>query len=97
LERICVILPEEGEKPMEQILSTKMDAKVLRALEVFCQRHHLVKSRLLEELIKEGIRRRAETLRLAESLSRGLEDEGQGNLYTQAEVETLVFGKGKAR
>ncbi len=74
-----------------------MDAKVLRVLEAFCDRHHLVKSRLLEEIIKEGIRRREENFRLAESLGRGLDDERQGNLYTQAEVETLVFKKGKVR
>ena len=82
---------------MEQIFSTKMDVKVLRALEAFCRRHHIVKSRLLEEIIKEGIRKRSETLQLAESLKRGLDDEREGNFYTQAEVKTLVFGKGKVR
>ena len=64
---------------MEQIFSTKMDVKVLRALEAFCRRHHIVKSRLLEEIIKEGIRKRSETLQLAESLKRGLDDEREGN------------------
>ena len=81
---------------MERIFSTKMDTKVLKLLEAFCRRHHLVKSRVLAEIIEEGIHKREETLCLAESLVRGLEDEREGNLYTQSEVESLVLGKGKA-
>ena len=80
---------------MTKIFSTKLDAKVLKLLDQFCERYHLKKSYALEQLIVEGVRRRAEAIELAESLARGLEDEREKDLYTAEEVERFVFGKKK--
>ena len=82
---------------MVKTFSTKMDARVVRLLDEFCKNHHLKKSSLVEEIIKEGIRQREETMMLAESIRLGLGQEREGNLYTSGEVEDLVFGKKKAR
>ena len=81
---------------MTKTFSTKLDAKILLLLEHFCKKHHLKKSRLLAELISEGLERRAQALELAQSIQRGLEEERQGELYTVDEVEHLVFKKKKA-
>ena len=81
---------------MSNIFSTKLDDAVLRLLDNFCRRYHLKKSSLLEEIIAEGIRKRAEALDLAESIERGLEHEKEGSLFTAEEVEKRVFGKKKA-
>ena len=82
---------------MTRIFSTKLDDQVLRLLDNFCRRYHLKKSSVLEEIIAEGIRRRAKALELAASIERGLEQEKEGELYQSAEVEKQVFGKNKAR
>lgn len=81
---------------MDKTFSTKLDIKVLKMLTAFCRQYHLKKTKLLEELIVEGLKRRAESLEFAESLRRGLEDEREGNFYTAEEVENLIFGKKKA-
>ena len=81
---------------MMKTFSTKMDANLLQRLEEFCKQYHLKKSHVLEEIIEEGIRRRAHTLEVAKSLQRGLEEEERGELYTAGEVEQAVFGKKKA-
>ena len=81
---------------MTKTFSTKLDAKILFSLETFCKKHHLKKSRFLAELIHEGLERRAETLELAQSLQKGLEEERRGEFYTANEVERLVFKKKKA-
>ena len=78
---------------MTKTFSTKLDAKVLQMLDRFCRQHHLKKSSLLEEIIAEGVRKRAETLELAASIERGLEQEKEGHLYTAEEVEDLIFKK----
>ena len=82
---------------MIKTFSTKLDAKVLRHLEEFCKRYHLKKSHVLEEIIEEGIQRRVQTFELAQSLQKGLEEEGKGELYSSDEVENQVFGKKKGR
>ena len=82
---------------MEKTFSTKLDAEVLQMLDNFCKRHHLKKAGFLEDILREGIRRREEALRLAASLQRGLEDEREGRLYSSDEVKRLTFGKNKAR
>lgn len=81
---------------MTKTFSTKLDAQVLQLLDNFCKRHHLKKSYVLAEILKEGIQRREETLRLAASIQKGLEDEKEGNLYTTDQVERTIFGKKKA-
>ena len=80
---------------MTKTFSTKLESKTLALLDHFCDRYHLKKSSLLEELIEEGIKKRAEVLALAESIERGLQEEKEGSLYTASEVENLVFGKKK--
>ena len=80
---------------MTKTFSTKLDAKVLRLLEDFCQRYHLKKSRLIEEIITEGIQKKSEALELAHSLERGLEQEAAGDLHSLDDVEKAVFGKKK--
>ena len=80
---------------MTKTFSTKLDAKLLQILDSFCRKYHLKKASFLEELIAEGIRKRAEALGLAESIERGLEQEKEGNLYTADEVENFVFSKKK--
>jgi len=76
---------------MMKTFSTKLDAKVLHLLDSFCKRYHFKKAHILEEIIKEGVRRRIAAMELAESLQRGLEDESAGNLYTLEDVEKNVF------
>jgi predicted transcriptional regulator len=78
---------------MTKVLSTKLDAKVIRVLNEFCKKTHIKKSSIIEECILEGIREKEETLRLAESIRRGLKDEQKGNYYTLEEVERHVFGR----
>lgn len=80
---------------MSKIFSTKLDEKVLKALDNFCQRYHMKKSHLLEEIILEGIQKRLETMEFAESIMRGLEDERKGRMFKAAEVEQAMFGKKK--
>ena len=81
---------------MTKTFSTKLSAKVLKSLDVFCQRYHLKKSHLLEEIITEGLERRAEMFSLAQSIRKGLEQEKAGDLHTAGDVENLVFHKKKA-
>ncbi|MBI3313256.1 MAG: hypothetical protein HYZ83_03395 [Candidatus Omnitrophica bacterium] len=81
---------------MIKTFSTKLDAKVLRQLEDFCRKYHLKKSYVLQEMIAEGIRRRLETIELAQSLQKGLEEERSGKFFTADEVEAAVFPKRKA-
>ena len=81
---------------MTKTFSTKLDEKVLHILDAFCRQHHLKKAGLLEELIREGIRQRRETLELAQSIQRGLEQEKEGQLHSSEEVENRVFGKKRA-
>ncbi len=81
---------------MNKAFSTKLDAKILRDLEVFCRRNHLKKSHVLAEIIAEGIQRRIQILELARSIQKGLEEESRGDFYTADEVEKIVFSKKKA-
>lgn len=80
---------------MVKTFSTKLDTKVLKLFDDFCEQHHYKKSRLLEEIITEGIQKRAESTALAESIYRGLTQEQEGELYTEEEVASEVFGKKK--
>lgn len=80
---------------MIKTFSTKLDSKILFLLEGFCKKHHLKKSHFLAELIREGLERHAETLELAESIQKGLEEERRGEFYTADEVERLIFRKKK--
>ncbi len=82
---------------MSKTFSTKLDPKVLHLLDVFCERYHIKKAHLLEEIIREGLRRKAEAMELAESLARGLEDERQGNLISAEDVEDEIFGTKKGK
>jgi len=82
---------------MVKTFTTKIDDRILRMLDAFCREYHFKKSIVVEEMIQEGIRRKEETMKLAESLQRGLEEEREGNLYTSAEVRDLVFGKKKTK
>ena len=81
---------------MTKTFSTKLDEKVLAALEHFCQRHHLTKSHFLAVIIREGLRRHEEALELANSVRKGLEEEERGVFFTAGEVESSIFGKKKA-
>ena len=81
---------------MTKVFSTKLDAQLLKRLDAFCQKYHLKKTHVLEQIIDEGIRRKAEALELAHSLERGLEQETRGEFYSADEVEKSVFGKRKA-
>ena len=78
---------------MSKTFSTKLSPKVLHLLNQFCAKHHLKKSHMIEEFILEGIRRQAETLELAKSIQRGLEEETSGQLLTADQVYKQVFGK----
>jgi len=78
---------------MKRTFSTKIDDRTLRLLDRFCKKYHLKKSSVLAEIITEGVRRRMESLELADSLRHGLDDEREGHLYTADEVEKHVFGK----
>ena len=82
---------------MTKTFSAKLDAKVIAELEHFCSKHHLKKSHFLADLIREGLKRRAKAIEFAESIQRGLEQEGRGEFYTADEVETRVFGKKKVK
>ena len=81
---------------MNKTFSTKLDAKLLRSLEDFCNRYHLKKSHILAEMIAEGIQRRLETFEIARSIQKGLEEESRGELHSADEVEKEIFGKKKA-
>lgn len=81
---------------MTKTFSTKLDSKTLISLESFCKRHNLKKSHFLAELIREGLKRRAEAYDLAKSIQKGLEEEKRGEFYTADEIEHLVFKKNKA-
>ena len=81
---------------MTKTFSTKLDPKILLLLEDFCKKHNLKKSHFLGEIIREGLRRHAETFELARSIQKGLEEEGRGDFYTADEVEQMVFRKKKA-
>ena len=80
---------------MNKTFSTKLDAKVLTALELFCRKHHLKKSHFLAEIIREGLRRHEEAIELARSIRKGLEEEERGVLFSADEVERAIFGKKK--
>ena len=81
---------------MTKTFSTKLNAKILLLLEHFCKKYHLKKSRLLAELIHEGLERRMQVFELAQSIQKGLEEEKRGELYTADEVEHPVFKRKKA-
>lgn len=80
---------------MRRTFSTKIDDHILRLLDHFCEQYHLKKTRVLEEIIAEGIQKRAQLLELAASIQRGLQDEASGDLYRADEVEESVFGRKK--
>ena len=82
---------------MMKTFSTKMNGKVLKMLDEFCAENHYKKSSFLEEIISEAVKRRAEDMEFLRSLRRGLQDELEGDLYSEDEVEAYVFGKKKAR
>ena len=82
---------------MVRPFSTKLDDKVIRLLDRYCNQYHLKKTRVLEELISEGVQKKMATLKLVESIQNGLEDEREGNFYTSQAVEQEIFGKNKAR
>ena len=81
---------------MTKTFSAKLNDRVIKLLDHFCERYHLQKSSFLEDIIQEGIERHKKMMELAASLQRGLEQEQEGTLYTAHEVEQAVFGKKKA-
>ncbi len=81
---------------MDKTFSTKLDATLLRRLEVLCKKYHLKKSHILAEIIAEGIERKMQAMELAQSIQRGLAQENRGEFYTADEIEARVFGKKKA-
>ena len=80
---------------MTKVFSTKLDSKVLGVLDDYCLRYHVKKAKLLEEIIREGIQRRLETMEFAQSIMQGLDDERQGRMLRAAEVEQAMYGKKK--
>lgn len=64
-------------------------------LDNFCRRYHFKKAHILEEIIQEGIQKKIETLELAESIGRGLEQEKEGAFSTTEEVAREIFRKRK--
>ena len=81
---------------MIKTFSTKLDAKLLVRLKLFCRKYHLKKSSVLQEIIAEGIDRKMQAMELVRSLQKGLDQESRGELISADEVEKAVFTKKRA-